>query len=88
MERLERKYDIQAISRESGVRHDHNDSVLFLAQDKAFLAILPVYRAKCAELGSNDDHLKEIDLLIERIENFQKKNPHRVKVPDSKIIKF
>lgn len=70
---IDRKYIINAENPCSGSKHTEKDSVLFLAKDKAFLeGALPGYREKCIELGSNQEHIDSIDLLIGRVAEFQK----------------
>lgn len=66
------KYDIKAVNPCSGNTHDEFDSVLFLAKDKAVPAMLKTYRAECVALGANQAHLEAIDLLIIRVDNYQK----------------
>lgn len=49
---IDNKYIISAIDPFGGNHHTHEDAVLFLANDKAFLeGALPAYREKCIELG-------------------------------------
>lgn len=70
---IDRKYKINAINPCSGNTHTEQDSVLFLAKDKAFLeAALPAYRQRCIELGANPAHIQSIDLLIERVAEYQR----------------
>lgn len=78
---IDRKYTILAVNPSSGREHTEEDSVLFLAKDRAFLAILPKYLEECRRLGSNPDHLASVSLLIDRVTEYQKL--HDSKVPDT-----
>ena len=81
-ERVDRKFRFLAMSEEHGQLYDENHGVLFLAKDRAFRAILPMYRAKCAELGADDRQIAAVDLLIERVRRYAEANPRATKVPD------
>lgn len=81
---IDRKYKINAINPCSNNTHNENDSVLFLAKDKAFLlGALPGYRQACIDLGSDSTHIESIDLLIERVTQYQK--DIESKVPDTDL---
>lgn len=80
---IDRKYIIQATNPCSGSAHDQNDSVLFLAKDKALPAALRAYRAECERLGSNPAHLESIDLLLGRVLQYQRESGG--KVPDTDL---
>ena len=80
---IDRKFCFSAYNATTGSRHDENDGLLLLAKDKAVPDTLRFYRKRCEELGSNREHLEAIDLLIGRVERFQKTNPVIAKVPDT-----
>lgn len=82
MENIDRKFKIIAHCKAHQHRYTEANAVLFVAKDKAFLAVLPEYRRICQELGAKEDQLKGIDLLIERVKRFQAENPDKIKVPD------
>lgn len=83
MSAIDWKYQIRAVNLCSGNTHTEEDSVLFLAKDKAFLiGGLPGYRAACVELGANPAHIEAIDLLTERVKRRQEMD---CKVPDTDL---
>lgn len=77
------KYKIQAVNPCSGNTHTEDDSILFLAKDKAVPATLRYYKAKCKRLGANPAHLEAIELLIGRVDSYQ--NEIEAKVPDTDL---
>lgn len=82
---IDNKYIISAIDPFSGNHHTHEDAVLFLANDKAFLeGALPAYREKCVELGCSPEQIKSVDELITRVKIYQ--NEVGSKIPDSELV--
>lgn len=77
---IDRKFEIKAINPVSGKEYTEENSVLFLAKDKAFLRTLYFYLEECRKLDSNPEHLESIRLLIGRVTEFQKDES---KVPDT-----
>jgi hypothetical protein len=77
------KYKIQAVNPCSGNTHSEEDSILFLAKDKAVPAMLYAYLNKCEELGTNPAHIEAIELLIKRVEDYQR--DIESKVPDTDL---
>ena len=60
------KYKIKAVNPCSGNEHTEDDSILFLAKDKAVPAMLKAYYWECKRLGTNPAHCEAIALLTER----------------------
>ncbi len=77
------KYKINAINPCSKNIHDENDSILFLAKDKAVPAMLRAYLAECERIGTNPAHLEAIVLLLGRVEAYQR--DIEAKVPDTDL---
>ena len=78
---IDRKYKILAVNPCSGNVHTEEDSVLFLAKDQALLVALEAYVEECSLLGCEDTHIEGVNLLIERVEEYQRKV--KVEVPDT-----
>ena len=78
---IDRKYKILAVNPCSGNIHTEDDAILFLAKDLAVLPMLVTYAEECSLLGCEDTHIDSINLLIERVEEYQK--AHKIKVPDT-----
>ncbi len=84
MSDIDRKYRIYAENPCSKSIHTEKDSVLFLAKDKGLLeAALPAYRDWCIKNNTNPAHIESIDLLIERVSEYQR--TIAVKVPDTDL---
>lgn len=80
MTSIDRKFLIAAKARRSGKTYNEDNSVLFLAKDRAFLLTLPDYLRHCEELGAGTEQLEAVRLMIARVNAFQEENPS--KVPD------
>ena len=71
MEKIDRKYQISAVSAEHRHSHSEFDSVLFLAKDKALVPTLQFYFEECIRLEVDINQLIGIKLLIERVQKWQ-----------------
>ena len=81
---IDRKYKILAVNPCSSNHHDENDSILFLAKDKAVPAMLKTYYEECKKLNPNNTaHLESIILLTERVVKYQK--DIESKIPDTDL---
>ena len=58
--------------------------VVFLAKDDAFYALLPEYRSKCIELGSDEEQIASVDRMIARITAWREANPDKCHPPNAK----
>lgn len=74
--------DIRKAKDDSLVGED--EWICFLVKDNAFAATLPIYRAKCVELGADDEQIASVDRMMERMAEWRRSNPDRLKVPDAK----
>lgn len=77
------KYKIVAVNPCSGNAHTEEDSILFLAKDKAVPKMLRAYLDECRSLDANAAHLEAIALLIGRVEEYQALI--EAKVPDTDL---
>lgn len=77
------KYKIQAVNPCSGNTHSEDDSILFLAKDKAVPAMLRAYLSECERLEANPAHLEAIVLLLGRVEAYQRDIAS--KIPDTDL---
>lgn len=84
-EPIDRKFTFNAMCCEHGHEHSHMDSMVFLAKDKALPMTLMYYMNRCQELGASTEQLRCIELLIERVEQYQAEHPDKVKVADVDI---
>jgi len=82
MEVIDRKFRFNAISSEHANFYTEREGVLFLAKDKLLPATLRFYRDLCASSGVDGRQLLGVDLLIQRVEKYQKENPAQLKFPD------
>ena len=77
------KYKINALNPCSNNIHSEYDSILFLAHDKAVPHILYAYLNKCKDLKCDYNHIKTVELLIERIKDYQSNIDS--KIPDTDL---
>ena len=47
------------------------NAIVFCAKDAAVIAMLKEYKRACKTLGSNPEHIKSINLLTERVRDYQ-----------------
>lgn len=81
-EAIDRKFVILAVSKEHDHQHTHFDSVLFLTKDAALPATLAFYKEECARLGAADEQLLGTDLLLKRVQEWQRRHAALLKVAD------
>ncbi len=60
----------------------HDQFVVFLAKDNAFMPTLNFYKAECQRIGANMAQLQAIDDLIMRVAEWRENNRAMCKVPD------
>jgi len=61
-----------------------DEYVVFRAHDKCFLETLLFYKAQCVLEGAEEEQLNAVDRLIQRVIDWQKAHPDRMKIPDAK----
>jgi hypothetical protein len=71
MEKIDRKFRILAVNPVNGKIYDDSNSILLCAKDAAVPAALKAYRNECVQIGANPEHIESIDLLLERVLDFQ-----------------
>lgn len=74
--------EVRKVKDDSVVPDD--EYVVFLAKDNAFAAILPKYRDMCIALGADTEQIHAVNRMIDRAEEWRRKNPDRLKTPDAK----
>ncbi|MBW1672113.1 MAG: hypothetical protein JRJ45_00455 [Deltaproteobacteria bacterium] len=78
---IDRKFQILAVNPcKQGCVYTDKDGMFFAAKDKALPAALHAYRKECVALGCGKEHIESVDLLIKRVDTYQKTNS---KVPDT-----
>lgn len=60
-----------------------DDYVVFLAKDNAFAAILPLYLAKCIELGCDEEQIDAVIRMMKRLREWRSSRPAQLKDPDA-----
>lgn len=58
--------------------------ICFLVKDNAFAATLPIYLAKCIELGADQEQIDSVIRMIQRMMDWRHSKPARLKVPDAR----
>src|SRR3990167_4068316 len=82
MNEIDWKFQIHATALHNGKLYTECGSVLFLVKDLAFLPALRFYREEGERIGAAPNQLRGIDLLIGRVEAWQREHPDLMKVPD------
>lgn len=81
--KLDAKFEGDIRKVKNGAAVPSDEWVVFLAQDTAFAAVLPVYRAICSSLGADAEQIAAVDRLIVRVQTWREGWPERCKVPDA-----
>lgn len=81
MEVIDRKFKFLAVNPCSGNVYTEKNAVVFCAKDKALVPALRAYAGACVAIDANPEHIESIDLLIERVAEYQR--TIEVKVPDT-----
>ena len=81
--KIDWKYKIHAINPCSKNEHTEEDSILFLAKDRAVPVMLRAYLSECERLKVNQAHLDTVQLLIKRVDDYQR--DVNVKTPDTDL---
>lgn len=68
---IDRKFKISAVNPVNGKRYTEEDGFFMCAKDKAVLPALRAYVQACLELRANREHIKSINLMIKRVEEYQ-----------------
>ncbi len=79
---IDRKFIINANCFAHGHTYTEEDGLFLKAADPAVPAALRAYRAECEKVDVDHRQLVATDLLIERVEKYQRDNPDKVKVAD------
>lgn len=80
---IDRKFKILAVNPCNGNVYTEQNSVLLCAKDAAIIPALSAYRDHCQRIGCHREHIDSINLLIERIEEYQRTIEKRI--PDTNL---
>ena len=80
--KLDAKFYGTILKAKNDQRVTDDEYVVFLAKDNAFAAMLPIYRAKCVELGCDAEQIAAVDAMIDRLATWRAANPHKLKNPE------
>ena len=78
---IDRKFKILAVNPINGHIYTEANAVLLCAKDKAVPAALSAYRDECLAIGAEAGHIASIELLIERVQRYQRDVESRI--PDT-----
>jgi hypothetical protein len=81
METIDRKFRFLAINPCNGNIYTEKDALILCAKDRAVPAALKAYLAECTKIRCNNEHLRSIGLLIQRVEDYQ--HTVEVRTPDT-----
>ena len=82
MRTIDRKFIFTGINPCNKRVYSEQNAVLFAAKDAVFLEYaLPAYLQGCKEKGCGPEHIESIEMLIERVRDFQRESGGRV--PDT-----
>jgi hypothetical protein len=79
---IDRKFKFVAISNKSGKKYTQQDAILFLVKDSLLPNMLDAYIALCSQAQVDERQLKGMQLLKDRVMQWQRKNEKKVHKPD------
>lgn len=82
MRPIDRKFKILATCHAHGHQYTEMEGMFFKAADPGLPAGLAAYRHWLVDNHAHMRQIKSVDLLIERVDEFQRVNPDKVKIPD------
>jgi hypothetical protein len=80
---IDRKFKILAVNPCNGKHYTERNAVLLCAKDKAVVPALQAYREACIDLGCGSEHIQSIQLLIQRVQSYQRMVESRI--PDTDL---
>jgi len=79
---IDRKFRILAVNPcKADSVYTENEGVFFCAHDAALIPAIKAYREECVKLRCNPEHIESINLLIERVSEYQ--DNIKSKTPDT-----
>ena len=82
MEVIDRKFKFTAVSNKSGKTYTEKDAIVFLVKDSLLPNMLDAYIGLCAHAQVDERQLKGMQLLKDRVMQWQRKNEKKVHKPD------
>ena len=82
MEVIDRKFKFTAVSNKSGKKYTEKNAIIFLVKDSLLPNMLDAYIALCSQAQVDERQLKGVQLLKDRVMNYQRKYPQKVARPD------
>ena len=79
---LDRKFKVTAINRATGRVRTDAEVIVFVASDDALPATLAFYHEECRRKGSDEGHLKSVELLEDRLAIWRHEHKGLCHVPD------
>jgi len=83
MQGLDRKFSGVVVCNKDGRVIPVDQWMIFLAKDNALPPTLQFYLEECERQGADENQLRGVRLLINRVHEFRKENPAICKTPDS-----
>ncbi len=78
---IDRKFKFVATNPCKGNVYTEKNALILCAKDKAVPRGLRAYRDECVSLGCGKEHIESIELLIERVKDYQENIESRI--PDT-----
>ncbi|MCP5006902.1 MAG: hypothetical protein GY941_23590 [Planctomycetes bacterium] len=78
---IDRKFKFVATNPCKDTVYTEENAIVFCAKDKALIPALRAYAGACVAIDCGEEHINSIDLLIDRVKDFQENIECRV--PDT-----
>ena len=80
---IDRKFKFVAVNPCNQKVYTEENAIVFCAKDRALPAALNAYLTECRRLRCGESHIESVNLLLQRVHDYQRTGNGECKVPDT-----